>query len=549
MSAPAVSNPGQSIVPGGCTAPSAPSNGGPGGPGGLPGMGSGGCFDPGPSLGDTLGNMGQQALQNLASQMLNKVLAVKDTDPMALAVAKHLASQFGMDALAALQNPAEFMKNTDLLFNGVKSTANVNVAWGKLSASTARVNYQFAVRRTDPSEIADPKDPVGVVIEGNDTVLTGGLPTAGKGHAVLGMKGTIAQIDWFSPNVLMGASSTIVIPDDFVEESPEEAGSDASSSTGSGNGGGGQGGAGGGGNQGCNEGEPGSEDPNSTDSSQSKADRPEVEADSPVAEGEKPLGTPEKQDRMQQIRREIGELDTIDQQARELRDAGILSEEEYRRQMGESDSRRDALFNEHHEIENNYDWPDSETPNANGRRPYPSRELPDEPGLESPLFDPIDLIPIGAIAKGALLAAKAAKVLVVRGASKASKAVSTAAQAGAKVIAGVRRAIDKALRKHKVSPKRRGHILDGDKTGGGHRHGTGKPNKSEFPRDWDDDKVIDAIEDVANDPNAIRKQLPGGREIVNGTRDGVDIKVVIESPQRGGGVVTGYPTNTPRNPK
>src|ERR1700744_4883307 len=41
-----------------------------------------------------------------------------------------------------------------------------------------------------------------------------------------------------------------------------------------------------------------------------------------------------------------------------------------------------------------------------------------------------------------------------------------------------------------ISPEREKHILDGDKTGGGHRHGTGKPGNTESPADWDDKKVL-----------------------------------------------------------
>jgi hypothetical protein len=42
----------------------------------------------------------------------------------------------------------------------------------------------------------------------------------------------------------------------------------------------------------------------------------------------------------------------------------------------------------------------------------------------------------------------------------------------------------------RVSPDAKIHILDGDRQGGGHRHGTGQPGKSEFPPDWSDDKII-----------------------------------------------------------
>lgn len=96
-----------------------------------------------------------------------------------------------------------------------------------------------------------------------------------------------------------------------------------------------------------------------------------------------------------------------------------------------------------------------------------------------------------------------------------------------------------------LDPKGEQHILDGDKTGGGHRPGTGKPNKSEFPTGWSDDRIKGEISDVATDPASTR--LPGrrGREVVRGTRGGIDIEVIVEP---NGRIVTGYPTNVPRNP-
>lgn len=98
-----------------------------------------------------------------------------------------------------------------------------------------------------------------------------------------------------------------------------------------------------------------------------------------------------------------------------------------------------------------------------------------------------------------------------------------------------------------VSPSRRIHILDGDRTGGGHRPGQGLPGKSEFPAGWSDDRIIEAIESVANDPAAFRRVEADGRTVVSGRRDGVDLRVVVE--RDGRSVVTGYPTNTPRNPQ
>ena len=76
-----------------------------------------------------------------------------------------------------------------------------------------------------------------------------------------------------------------------------------------------------------------------------------------------------------------------------------------------------------------------------------------------------------------------------------------------------------------VSDDRRKHILDGDDkgTGGGHGPGRNRPNKTEFPSDWSDDRVIDAIKDVANDPGSSRRVQPNDCIAVTGTREGVGI--------------------------
>lgn len=108
-------------------------------------------------------------------------------------------------------------------------------------------------------------------------------------------------------------------------------------------------------------------------------------------------------------------------------------------------------------------------------------------------------------------------------------------------VSGARSARDVNL----VSPARRRHILEGDATGGGHRPGLGKPGKSEFPQGWSDDRIMHEISDVATDPASIRSSGRGGRTVVEGTRDGVRIKVILE---KDGSLVTGFPTNTPVNP-
>jgi hypothetical protein len=91
----------------------------------------------------------------------------------------------------------------------------------------------------------------------------------------------------------------------------------------------------------------------------------------------------------------------------------------------------------------------------------------------------------------------------------------------------------------RITPERATHILDGDKTGGGHRHGAGKPGKTEFPASWDDGKVIDTVLDVARRPDL----TPGYQEwndrwVVRGTRDDVGIVAVI---QRDGRVWSAWP--------
>lgn len=100
-----------------------------------------------------------------------------------------------------------------------------------------------------------------------------------------------------------------------------------------------------------------------------------------------------------------------------------------------------------------------------------------------------------------------------------------------------------------ASASRRSHVLDGEvrpsgSFGGGHRPGTGFPNKSEFPAGWSDDRIMHSISDVATDPSLIWR--PGNKPgdfFVNGTRGGIDIEVLIRNNQ----IWTGYPTNVIRN--
>ncbi|HET8970953.1 MAG TPA: EndoU domain-containing protein [Candidatus Nanopelagicales bacterium] len=100
-----------------------------------------------------------------------------------------------------------------------------------------------------------------------------------------------------------------------------------------------------------------------------------------------------------------------------------------------------------------------------------------------------------------------------------------------------------------ASPARTSHILDGEVRpngtyGGGHRAGTGFPSKSEFPASWSDGKTMHNISDVATDPASATRPGRGGDVFATGTREDVDIEVLIRHDE----IWTGYPTNVPRNP-
>ena len=94
-------------------------------------------------------------------------------------------------------------------------------------------------------------------------------------------------------------------------------------------------------------------------------------------------------------------------------------------------------------------------------------------------------------------------------------------------------------------PARRTHVLDGEGESGGHQPGTGTAGKSEFPAGWSDDKIVGEVESVANDPVSTRIVRPDGRTVVEGTRDGVNIRVIVSRDHVT--VVTGRPTNMPVN--
>jgi hypothetical protein len=91
----------------------------------------------------------------------------------------------------------------------------------------------------------------------------------------------------------------------------------------------------------------------------------------------------------------------------------------------------------------------------------------------------------------------------------------------------------------RITPERTVHVLDGDKTGGGHRHGTGKPGKTEFPASWDDEKIVDNLLDVGRKPDKPPvRQDRNDTWLCSGTRANVEVSVVVA---RSGEVVTSWP--------
>lgn len=93
------------------------------------------------------------------------------------------------------------------------------------------------------------------------------------------------------------------------------------------------------------------------------------------------------------------------------------------------------------------------------------------------------------------------------------------------------------------------HILDGEGRSGGHRFGTGTPGKTEFPADWTDDDILDAIIEVAGTGLVDRLAHREGDLVIVGEVDGVTIEVVVRP---NGEVRTGYPLSGPgvtKNPR
>jgi RHS repeat-associated protein len=91
---------------------------------------------------------------------------------------------------------------------------------------------------------------------------------------------------------------------------------------------------------------------------------------------------------------------------------------------------------------------------------------------------------------------------------------------------------------------RKDHILNR------HRAGAGKPDKTEFPASWSDERILHEISDVATDPNSIRGMGKWDSPYVIGVRDGIEIRVDFypNNHKYAGQISTAYPINVPANP-
>ncbi|MCA1673923.1 MAG: EndoU domain-containing protein, partial [Actinobacteria bacterium] len=87
------------------------------------------------------------------------------------------------------------------------------------------------------------------------------------------------------------------------------------------------------------------------------------------------------------------------------------------------------------------------------------------------------------------------------------------------------------------------HILGGDgRSNGGHRPGTGYPGKTEFPDGWTDDRILDTVDDAAQNPVSAMTERrtptsakhPQGRAQYSyvGEANGLQVRIVLDDQGR-----------------
>ncbi len=96
-----------------------------------------------------------------------------------------------------------------------------------------------------------------------------------------------------------------------------------------------------------------------------------------------------------------------------------------------------------------------------------------------------------------------------------------------------------------LTEHRKEHILNR------HRAGAGKPGKTEFPANWNDDQILQHVSDIATDSGATKGVGKWDSPYVIGVRDGVEIRVGFypdNHPKYAGQISTAYPINVSANP-
>ena len=105
-------------------------------------------------------------------------------------------------------------------------------------------------------------------------------------------------------------------------------------------------------------------------------------------------------------------------------------------------------------------------------------------------------------------------------------------------------------RPHPISWSDLHHVCHGDpddEEKGGHLHGTGRPDKTEFPPSWDDELVAKALTKVATHPAELDER-GNSNWFATGTHDGVTVTAVVRPD---GSIAAGWPDSGPgvrRNP-
>ena len=103
------------------------------------------------------------------------------------------------------------------------------------------------------------------------------------------------------------------------------------------------------------------------------------------------------------------------------------------------------------------------------------------------------------------------------------------------------------LKNIRVDSNVRRHILDWESWNRwGHRYWTWRPWKSEFPQNWNDDKIINYVNEIVSNQNSIRVIQSHWNIKITNIKDSISISVIVDP--RTNKIITAFPNNTPRNP-